>query len=81
MMICGVLLQEYAKIEREIVQSIESKWTIDVCLAMFIYGDMTYEGYQALINLMSREYCPVDGDFKDMLCRYGSRYNPRCNPH
>lgn len=80
MVICGVLMQVYEKIEMHTVQSIESKWAVDTCLAMFMYGNMTYQGYQTIINLVSKDFCSEDGTFKDRFCEYRTRQPLLCNP-
>ena len=41
---------------------------------------MTYQGYQTIVNLLSKDFCPEDGTFEDRFCEYGTRYPLLCNP-
>ena len=50
-------LDVHTRLEMETVEAIQERWTFDICAAMFVHGELTYAGYQALINIMSRTYC------------------------
>ena len=65
-------LQVYEAAERKTVTAIEEKWTIDTCTAIFIHGGLTFAGYQALINIMSKAYNFSDDTFQPMQLPYGT---------
>ena len=65
-------MQVYEAAERRTVEAIQEKWSQDVCTAIFVHGDMTYAGYQALINLTSKTYCFNTDTFLPMQLPYGS---------
>ena len=65
-------LRVYHKAEAETVQAIQAHWTLDVCAAMFSHGDLTFAGYQAIINLMCRSYNHNTDSFEDVRLPHGS---------
>ena len=65
-------MQVYEAAERRTVEAIQEKWSQDVCTAIFVHGDMTYAGYQALINLTSKTYCFNTDTFLPVQLPYGS---------
>lgn len=67
-------LQVYEDIERQTVQCIQQKWDLDACTAMFVYGNMTWEGYQAVLNLLSKEFCDSTETFDIMTCPHGTKF-------
>jgi len=38
------------------VEAIGEFWTLDACTAVFLHGDLSYAGHQALVNIMSKAY-------------------------
>ena len=64
-------LQVYEASERKTVKSIEDRWTIDTCTTIFIHGGLTFAGYQALINIMSKAYNFSDDTFQPMQLPHG----------
>lgn len=65
-------LQVYEKAEQKTVSAIEGRWTLDICTAIFIHGDLSYAGYQALINIMSKEYSFSEDSFQSIRLPYGT---------
>ena len=65
-------LQWYEEAERSTVEAIEERWTLDICTAIFIHGDLTFAGYQALINIMSKAYDFSDDTFKAISLPHGT---------
>ena len=65
-------MQVYEAAERRTVEAIQEQWSQDVCTAIFVHGDMTYAGYQALVNLTSKTYCFNTDTFLPVQLPYGS---------
>ena len=65
-------LGQFSELERETVQSIEEQWTIDICAAMFVHGDLTYAGYQAILNIMSKAYNFDNDQFQEIQLPHGT---------
>ena len=66
-------MKVYENAEQRTVDAIQEHWTEDVCAAMFVHGDLTYAGYQAIINIMSRTYCFETDAFLDIELPHGSK--------
>ena len=65
-------LPTLAEIEKETVDAIEEQWTLDICAAMFVHGELTYAGYQAILNIMSKAYSFENDRFEPMILPQGS---------
>ena len=71
-------LQVYETAERKTVEAIEEQWTVDTCTSIFIHGGLTFAGYQALINIMSKAYNFSDDSFYPIKLPHGTEM-PKLN--
>ena len=72
-------LQIYEAVERQTVAAIQNLWTLDVCAAVFIHGDMSLAGYQAVLNILSKTYEFADDRFKPILLPHGTEMAKLCS--
>ena len=65
-------LEIFEHAERETVRAIEEQWSMDICAAMFVHGELTFAAYQALINIMSKTYNLEKDEFEPICLPYGT---------
>lgn len=72
-------MQVYERMEKQTVEAIQEMWCLEVCASMFMQADMTWAGYQAVINLMCRQYDSSSDEAVDLKLPHGSSM-PRFKP-
>ena len=66
-------LQVFEKVEQTVVRAIETHWSQEICAGIYIHGDFTKAGWQAMVNLMSKEYDMETEEFVRVRLPYGSQ--------
>ena len=72
-------LQIYEAAERQTVQAIQNLWTLDICAAVLIHGDMSLAGYQAVLNILSKTYEFADDRFRPIVLPHGTEMAKLCS--
>ena len=65
-------LQYFSEIEKDTVAAIEDRWSLDICAAIFVHGELTYAGYQAILNITSKTYNAETDRFDPFFLPHGS---------